>query len=55
MTKYGYANPPSKTMEEAYEGLVSGNGDLMHDLRPLLLDMIRRIKELEAKVDASPN
>lgn len=47
--RYGYSNPPSRNIEEAYEGLVSGNGDLLHDLRPILLDLVRRIKELEEK------
>jgi hypothetical protein len=49
--RYGYTIMP-KDMSELYAGLVNGNGDLMHDLRPLFLDMIRRIKELEAKVDS---
>ena len=48
--RYGYSNPPARNIEEAYEGLVSGNGDLLHDLRPILLDMVRRINELEEEL-----
>lgn len=48
--RYGYSNPPARNIEEAYEGLVNGHGDLMHDLRPILLDMARRIEELDNKL-----
>jgi len=53
--RYGYSNPPSRNIEEAYEGLVGGNGDLLHDLRPILLDLLRRIENLETRAGIRPD
>lgn len=38
-------------MKEVYVGLESGNGNLLHDIYPLLLDMVRRIKQLESELE----
>jgi hypothetical protein len=46
---YGFAAPAASTLEEVYEGLRTGNGNMMHDLVPLLRDMVRRLDELEAE------
>lgn len=40
-------------LAEIYAGLESGNGNVLQGIYPLLLDLVRRIKELEAEVGRS--
>ena len=46
------AKTEADRLKEIYDGLETGNGNVLQDIYPLLLDMVRRIQELEDKIDS---
>ena len=45
------AKTEAERLAEIYAGLESGNGNVLQDIYPLLLDMVRRIKQLESELE----
>jgi hypothetical protein len=43
------AKTEADRLKDIYDGLETGNGNMQKDLHPLLIDLVRRIKELEEK------